>query len=355
MVTRIRVLALDVDGVITDGTAALSEEGEEDKRFSFQDLDAVTQAQRAGLSIAMVTAEDTPSVDRITRRFKCDLVRRAAKDKLLALEDLSRELNVRLDEFCYVGDGDRDAPALRRVGLGLAPLNATRLAKAAAHRVLSRPGGNGAIAETLAIIRQLDEAEVNSAVTEKSMYAIVKNSIEAHERLLGHSLPVLVRIMQLFVRTIRSGNKVLLFGNGGSAADAQHVAGELVGRFLQESEPWPVIALTTDSSILTAVGNDWQFDQVFARQVRALAKPGDLVVGISTSGRSPNVIRGLQAGRANGAVTVGFTGSNGVGMSDHVDICFRAPADSTPRIQELHLLAWHTVCEMVERELLRPS
>lgn len=352
MVTKIRVLALDIDGVITDGTASLSEVGDEDKRFSFQDLDAVTQAQRAGLPVAMVTAEDTPSVDRLTSRFNCDLVRRGAKDKLLALEALSRELNIRLDEFCYVGDGDRDAPALRRVGLGLAPLNATSSAKSAAHRVLSKSGGDGAVAETIELIRRSHMCQENASVLEKGMHAIVRQSIEAHERLLELSLPVLVQIMQAFVRTIRTGNKILLFGNGGSAADAQHVAGELVGRFLQESEPWPVIALTTDSSILTAVGNDWEFEDIFSRQVRALAKPGDLVAGISTSGRSVNVIRGLQAGRAKGAMTIGFTGASGGLLADQADICFRAPADTTPRIQELHLLAWHTVCELVERELV---
>jgi D-sedoheptulose 7-phosphate isomerase len=355
MVTKIRVLALDIDGVITDGTASLSGIGDEDKRFSFQDLDAITQAQRAGLPVVLVTAEDTPSVDRITRRFKCDLVKRGAKDKLLALEALSRELNVRLDEFCYVGDGDRDAPALRRVGLGLAPLNATSSAKAAAHRVLSKSGGDGAIAETIELIRQSHMFQENASVLEKGMHVIVRQSIEAHERLLELSLPILTQIMQTFVRTIRTGNKILLFGNGGSAADAQHVAGELVGRFLQESEPWPVIALTTDSSIITAVGNDWEFAEIFARQVRALARPGDLVAGISTSGRSPNVIRGLRAAREKGAATVGFTGGNGGGMIEHVDICFRAPAESTPRIQELHLLAWHTICEMIERELLRTT
>ncbi|MGQ0811351.1 MAG: SIS domain-containing protein [Nitrospiraceae bacterium] len=355
MVTKIQVLALDIDGVITDGTAALSDTGDEDKRFSFQDLDAVTQARQSGLKVALVTAEDSPSVDRITRRFNCDLVRKAAKDKLLALETLSSELHVRLDDMCYVGDGDRDAPALRQVGLGLAPSNATHSAKAAAHRILAKSGGNGAVAETFDLIRQLHAFGQNADVLEKDMYCIVKNSLDAHQRLLELSLPTLVRIMQACVGTIRAGNKILLFGNGGSAADAQHVAGELVGRFLRESEPWPVIALTTDTSILTAVGNDWEFADVFARQVRALAKPGDLVVGTSTSGRSPNVIRGLQAARAKGVMTIGFTGAGGTGMQEHVDICFRAPADSTPRIQELHLLAWHSICELVERELIHTS
>jgi D-sedoheptulose 7-phosphate isomerase len=352
MVSRIRVLALDIDGVITDGTATPSDGGDDNKRFSFHDLDAVTQARQSGLTIAMVTGEDNPSVDRITRRFDVHVVTKGAKDKLLALEALSGQLNVRLDEFCYVGDSDRDAPALRHVGLGLAPSNATLSAKAAAHRVLSSAGGHGAVAETVALIHRLQACEDGADALKKDMYCIIKNSLDAHQRLLDVSLSVLVRIMQVCVQTIRAGHKILLFGNGGSAADAQHVAGELVGRFLLESEPWPVIALTTDTSILTAVGNDWDFADIFSRQVRALARPGDLVVGISTSGRSENVLRGLQAGRARGATTVGFTGSHGAGMAEHVDICFRAPAESTPRIQELHLLAWHAICELVERELL---
>jgi len=353
MVNKIRVLAVDIDGVVTDGTAALSENGDEDKRFSFQDLDAVTQARQAGLAIAFVTAEDRPSVDRIAHRFHCSLVKKGAKDKLLALEALSRELKVPLEEVCYVGDGDRDAPALRRVGIGLAPANATSSAKAAASRILLRNGGNGVVAEAYEVIRQLNALEDKTGVLEKDMHCILVNSLEAHQRILDLSVPTLVRIMQICVAVIRTGNKILLFGNGGSAADAQHVAGELVGRFLKESEPWPVIALTTDTSILTAVGNDWEFADIFARQVRALAKPGDLVVGISTSGRSPNVIRGLQAGREKGASTIGFTGSNSRGMQDYCDLCFRAPAETTPRIQELHLLAWHSICELLERELLR--
>jgi D-sedoheptulose 7-phosphate isomerase len=355
MVTTIRVLALDIDGVLTDGTAALSDNGDEDKRFSFHDLDAVTQARQSGLTVALVTAEDNAAVDRIARRFNCDLVKKGAKDKLLALEALAGELRISLQNMCYVGDGDRDASALRHVGMGLAPSNATPSAKAAARRVLTKSGGDGAVAESYGLIRQLQGFEQKAGEFEKDMHCILQHSIEAHQRLVEVSLPILVRVMQACVSVLRGGNKILLFGNGGSAADAQHVAGELIGRFLIESEPWPVIALTTDTSILTAVGNDWEFEDIFARQVRALAKPGDLVVGISTSGRSPNVIRGLQAGRARGAMTVGFTGANGRGMQDHCDLCFRAPAETTPRIQELHLLAWHAICELAERELVRPA
>lgn len=153
-------------------------------------------------------------------------------------------------------------------------------------------------------------------------------------------------------RALASGRKILLFGNGGSAADAQHVAAELVGRFFRDREPWPAIALTTDTSVLTCVGNDWDFDQIFARQVRALARPGDVVVGISTSGRSTNVRLGLEAARTCAAVTIGFTGRDAGPLGAVCDLCFCAPAANTPRIQELHLLAWHAVCELVEAALV---
>jgi len=144
----------------------------------------------------------------------------------------------------------------------------------------------------------------------------------------------------------------LLFGNGGSAADAQHVAAELVGRFAQESEPFAAIALTTDTSVLTCIANDWEYAEIFSRQLRALVRHGDVAVGISTSGKSPNVLRGLQVARKHGAITIGFTGAGEAPIIEHCDICFLAPARFTPRIQELHLLAWHAICEMVECTLV---
>jgi D-sedoheptulose 7-phosphate isomerase len=190
---------------------------------------------------------------------------------------------------------------------------------------------------------------------ERAMERIMMQSICAHENLLCTAPPTLAAVAVEFIRAIRSGRKILLFGNGGSAADAQHVAGELVGRFLQESQPWPAIALTTDSSILTCVGNDWDFSEVFARQVEALAKPGDVVVGISTSGNSRNVVRGLETAKRKGARTIAFCGAKGGAIVQLADIAFRAPTTATPRIQELHLLAWHSICELVERELLKPE
>jgi len=179
----------------------------------------------------------------------------------------------------------------------------------------------------------------------------IRESIEVQAQLLEEHVSTITRLAELLVSTLRAGGKLVLFGNGGSAADAQHVAAELINRFLLDREALAAIALSTDSSILTAIGNDSHFDQIFSRQVRALVQRGDVAVGISTSGNSPNIINGVIAAKEKGATAVGFTGRGGGKLKDVVDICCHAPSDSTPRIQEAHITVWHALCEVVEREM----
>ena len=181
--------------------------------------------------------------------------------------------------------------------------------------------------------------------------AAIQESAEVKSRLLAQADPLLARIAVAMADAFRNGGKVILFGNGGSAADAQHVAAELVNRFLMDRRALPALALTTDTSILTAMSNDLGFESVFARQVQDMARPGDLVLGLSTSGNSENVIRGLHAARECGATTVGLTGRDGGQLKSVADICFCAPSDHTPRVQEVHIAVLHAVCEAVEREL----
>ncbi len=152
----------------------------------------------------------------------------------------------------------------------------------------------------------------------------------------------------IMATAIKDGNKILLFGNGGSAADAQHIAAEIVGRFKKERRGLPAIALTTDTSILTAVGNDYGFDTVFERQVEALCLPGDVVVGITTSGNSENVLRGLKKAHELGATTVAFTGRNGGKVVDVAHYSFVVPSYETPRIQECHITLGHVLCEIID-------
>ncbi|HEX2151043.1 MAG TPA: D-sedoheptulose 7-phosphate isomerase [Stellaceae bacterium] len=150
---------------------------------------------------------------------------------------------------------------------------------------------------------------------------------------------------------LAAGHKLLLAGNGGSAADAQHIAGEFLSRLNYDRAPVAAVALTTDSSVMTAIGNDYGYEQLFERQVLGLGQPGDVLIAISTSGRSPNILRALRAARRSGLAAIGFTGRGGGDMPALCDLCLRAPSDSTPLIQQLHITAGHILCGLVEARL----
>ena len=163
--------------------------------------------------------------------------------------------------------------------------------------------------------------------------------------------PRVAECAQMLIDTLQAGHKILIMGNGGSAADAQHFAAEMVGRFLLERRALAAIALTTDTSILTAVGNDYGFDDIFKRQVEALAKPGDVLIGISTSGNSKNIKRAFAAGKNLGVKTIGLLGRDGGEIASLADLDLTVPSLETPRIQEAHLVMIHILCDLVEKGL----
>lgn len=179
--------------------------------------------------------------------------------------------------------------------------------------------------------------------------AIVQDHLQTVNKLLDQQAEI-EGFAGLCRASLRQGGKILFMGNGGSAADAQHLAAEFVGRFVKERRGLPAIALTTDTSILTAVGNDYGFDQVFTRQIEALVRPGDIVVGISTSGNSPNVVQALTVAKDMGAVTIGMTGESGGKMALICDLCIQVPSKTTARIQEAHILIGHIVCAAVDED-----
>lgn len=179
-----------------------------------------------------------------------------------------------------------------------------------------------------------------------------RKEIDESREVARLSQELLSKICSLSERTvgaIQNGHCVFFCGNGGSAADAQHLAAEFVGRFRLERRPLPSIALTTNTSLLTAIANDYGYEQVFSRQVRAFAKPNDILFGISTSGNSPNVVRAMQEARVLGVYTVGLTGKSGGKLKECADVLLNVPSDQTPRIQEAHILLTHIYCDLVER------
>ena len=187
------------------------------------------------------------------------------------------------------------------------------------------------------------------------MVEYIHRQLKAHIeviKMVGDNLvsPV-AECAQILIDALQAGHKILIMGNGGSAADAQHFAAEMVGRFLLERKALPAIALTTDTSILTAVGNDYGFDDVFKRQVEALALPGDVLIGLSTSGNSKNIKRALEVGKDIGAITIGLLGRDGGEIASISDFNLTVPSTETPRIQEAHLVMIHILCDLVEKGL----
>jgi D-sedoheptulose 7-phosphate isomerase len=179
----------------------------------------------------------------------------------------------------------------------------------------------------------------------------LEESAQVKKAIAESNIDEIEHIVNFVLTAYKAGGKVVLFGNGGSAADAQHIACELVGRFMLKRQAFPAIALTTDTSTLTAVANDCGYETVFSRQVEALVNEKDVVIGISTSGDSPNVLEAIKLAKTKGAKTIGLTGGNGGKLAAVADLVLTVPSDSTPRIQEAHITIGHIVCELVEREL----
>jgi D-sedoheptulose 7-phosphate isomerase len=351
-------LVLDVDGVLTDGTVTCGARGQELKSLAYRDVDAVFEARREGLHVALITGEDSAWVGFVARRLEIEHVVRGAKDKLAALVSLVGALRVGLDEVCYVGDGDRDAPALEAVGLGLAPASASVKARSAARMVLGSRGGGGAVAEAVRLVLETRVAphpsatEVHrtptAALAESRVKTMIEESIAVQQTVAAELCGEIVRAADMIARAVASGSKVLIFGNGGSAADAEHMAAELIGRFEGERAGIPALALTGNPSVLTALANDYGYESTFARQVEAVGKAGDVAVAISTSGRSPNVVAAARRARSLGLGVVALTGAGGGELVDAADISLRVPSSSVARIQEAHGVIIHALCALVE-------
>ncbi len=188
---------------------------------------------------------------------------------------------------------------------------------------------------------------------EDHIVKIFKESSHLKDVFVGENLDGIVNVVEVITAALKAGNKILLFGNGGSAADAQHLAAEFVNRFVIERPPLPAIALSTDTSIITSIGNDYDFSEIFSKQIRAIGQAGDVALGISTSGSSQNVIKALEVAKKMGMVTIGLTGKDGGEIAKIVDYSLNVSSNSTPRIQEVHITVGHVICEMIDFKLFQ--
>lgn len=185
----------------------------------------------------------------------------------------------------------------------------------------------------------------------ENIITIFEESAQVKVRFARENAEKIADVVQLIAQAFREGKKVILFGNGGSAMDASHIAAEFVNRFLMERPPLPALALNTDTAVLTSISNDYDYSQVFSKQLAALGQRGDVVIGISTSGNSPNVIKAMETAKKNGMKTVVFTGGSGGTLAGMADYAFIAPTRATPRIQETHIALGHAICQLVDEAL----
>ena len=188
---------------------------------------------------------------------------------------------------------------------------------------------------------------------EDHIVKIFKESIRVKEAFVNENLSKLVNIVEAVTAALKAGSKILIFGNGGSAADAQHLAAEFINRFVIERPPLPAIALTTDTSVITSIGNDYDFSEIFSKQIRAIGQPGDVAWGISTSGNSPNVLKALEVAKKMGLVTIAFTGKDGGPIAKIADLSINVSSSVTARIQEVHITAGHAICDLVDIKLFQ--
>ena len=348
----IKLIVFDIDGVITDGTLIVDVNGNEQKRINLKDIDAIFELHRRGYKLAAITREDTEIVSYFKKRFPWDYFFQGIKQKTDAIYRIQEQEKLSVEEICYVGDGKYDVNPLAYVGLGISPADAVDQAKSAAKIILQTDGGQGCLWELIPIL----ETYNNSSCAEYFLFQRMEEHIDIFKRLTSNRkvMSNIMKVADKIVDVFHDGGSLFLCGNGGSAADAQHIASEFVGRFYKERPGLSAEALSVNTSILTEIGNDYSFERVFARQLEAKAKPGDMVIGISTSGLSQNVLEALYYARQHEIISVLLTGDyRQPHLEEQADYIIEVPSKVVPRIQEIHIFIGHVLAEYVEHELFK--
>ncbi len=343
----IELIVFDIDGVITDGSVIIDSKGNEQKQINLKDIDAIFELYRRGYKLAAITGEDTDIVDYFEKRFPWEYFYRGNKTKKETMKQIEQGTGVSREHICYIGDGKYDVEPLTYAGLGICPANAIDKAKNAADIILQNDGGKGCIWELISILEKYSDKNCahNYFYERLEEHTNIFKKLASDQELTDTVMAISDRIISI----LKKSGGIYLCGNGGSAADAQHIATEFISRFYKERPGLNAEALSVNTSTLTAIGNDYSFERVFVRQLEAKAHEGDMLIGISTSGSSKNVLEALRYAQNNGIVSVllmgGFEDPELDGVADYV---IKVPSLITPRIQEAHIFIGHVIAEYVE-------
>lgn len=352
----IDTVLFDIDGVLTNGMVYIDSEGKESKKISFDDIDAIFELKRSGIKIGFITGEDNGFSEYVKKRFEPDYFVSGCKNKLAYFKELAEKEVLDKSKVCFVGDSKKDEELLRYLDYSFVPVDADVEVKKAGKFITNTGKGNGVIKEVAAFIlrgRKNEKIRIDAKSLCRERIAEhreIINLLQNDEKLMA----TIEEVARTWIESLETGGKILMCGNGGSAADSQHLATELVSRFFMERKALDAEALTINTSTLTAVGNDYSFDKVFSRQVEAKGKHGDVLLGISTSGNSKNVVEAIKVAKEMNIRTIGMIGNNKESLIYKMaDYCICVPSVSTPRIQEAHILIGHILCEIVEKQIFQ--
>ena len=356
---NMKALIFDIDGVITDGKQYIDSQGNEIKSVSFKDLDAFSLLKDKGLKLGCFTGEDTPFCRRLAEMDVFDYIKLGCKRKEDALNEFENIYRITDAEICYIGDGKYDVPVLNRAGMAVCPNDAIEEVKSVSDIILERKGGEGCIAELYTILSRKSQPQIVQDGHADKILDKLYNRLDEHIAVMNNVknsndyVSNIETAIRMIIACYENSGRIFLCGNGGSAADAQHLAAELVGRFCLERKALDAEALSVNTSVLTSLANDYNYNMVFARQLEAKAKEGDILIGITTSGTAENVLQAFQKATEMKVKTVLMTGmiSDYLPILNYTDCLLRVPSKITPRIQEVHILTGHVICEIVEKEL----
>lgn len=346
----IELIVFDIDGVITDGSVIIDSKGTEQKQINLKDIDAIFELHRRGYKLAAITGEDTEIVDYFEKRFPWEFFYRGNKTKKETMQQIEMGTGISRENICYIGDGKYDVEPLMYAGLGICPANAIDKAKNAADIILQNDGGKGCIWEMISILEKYNDEDCahNYFFSRLEEHTNIFKKLASDQELTN----TVMEISEKIISILQNNGGIYLCGNGGSAADAQHIATEFVSRFYKERPGLNAEALSVNTSTITAIGNDYSFERVFVRQLEAKAHKGDMVIGITTSGTSKNVLEALRYANKNKITSVllmgGFENPELNGVADYI---IKVPSLITPRIQEAHIFIGHVIAEYVEHKM----
>ncbi|WP_446897228.1 SIS domain-containing protein [Clostridium sp. LBM24168] len=346
----IKLIIFDIDGVITDGTFIVDESGTEQKKINLKDVDAIFELKSRKFILAAITGESSPIINYFKSRFPWDYFYSGEKNKVDCIKEIQSKCKVNTNEICYIGDGKYDVGPLEYVGLAICPLDSIDKVKNVSDIILQSKGGQGCLWELISILESYND--------KNSSHNYFYKRLEEHEeifKIMASDMELIDDVMKIgdnIVQLLKNRGQLFFCGNGGSAADAQHIAAEFIGKFYKERKALNAEALTVNTSTLTAIGNDYSYERIFVRQLEAKAKRGDILIGISTSGKSKNVIEALKYAKKIGMITVMLTGNhvNSEELNDIINYIIRIPSNITPRIQEAHIFIGHLIAEYVEHK-----